>query len=284
MALFTALRTNMSVIICHEGTKAFSSKKSMDVLQMPSESSLLKKNPKKMIMIVPTDNEDDCTIATSSSASTVTTFEEEQPASCGQQDSDSDSANKNKNSNKRRRRRTSLVQFTPGTATDPELTTRQKNKRKIKKRKSYSPSSESSSSESESAATADFDTDCDICDDSVLWWTKEELKAIQCSCVYAVRSYEYGLPLAMDEECLTSLDRFSSQNRKRRKLVRSQMYETAKAVKDFEAATGLSTKTPEILSELLQTYSKPMGLEAIESALQLRASTTTRMRTVANAN
>ena len=263
---FTNISTNISVI-CREGANSFSSKKSMGVL-MPSQSSSLKKNPKKMTTVVPSDdNEDYSTVATSSfsSASTGTAFEEEQDS---------------KVKSKRRRRRTSLVRFTPGTTTDPELTTKQKNKRKIKKRRRCSSTSESSSESSSESTTAD----CDTCD-SGLWWTKEELKVIRRSFIYAVNCYEYGSTLAIEEdECVTSLDRFSSRNRKRRKLVRSQMYDTAKAVQDFEAATGLSTETLEMRSQLLQMYSKSMRLEAIESALKLRASTRTRTAENDNAN
>ena len=65
------------------------------------------------------------------------------------------------------------------------------------------------------------------------------------------------------------MDRFSERNRKRRRLARWQMYETTKAIQQFEAAT--ETKVPpELLSEVLRIYSKPMEMDAIESALKVR--------------
>ena len=271
-------------------TNMISTKKSMGVF-VPSSisinisSSLLKnKNPKKTITVLSgSSNGDDCTVATSSSsASTDVAFEEEPGLIAVENSSDSNSiavvenavqkaSIENKNSSYKRRRSLVRVRFTPGTTTDPELITKQKNKHK-KKRKSPSESPP------ESSATVDCDCDCD----SVLWWTKEELKAIHLSCVYAIKSCEYSSTPTSNNDCdgvatetttdlldASCLDRFSSRNCKRRKLVQWQMYETTKAVRDFESAT--KTKAPEeMLPQLLYAYSKPMELEAVESALRMR--------------
>ena len=289
-------RTNISVI-CREGAEAFATKKSMGVL-MPSvaktsismniSSPLLKnKNPKKMITVTSgISNVGDCTVAiSSSSASTDVAFEEEPELIAVENSSDSNSiavlenavqksSIENKNSKYKRRRSLVRVRFTPRTATDPELISKQKNKHTIKKKKRKSPSE----SPPESSATVDCDCDCD----SVLWWTKEELKAIHLSCVYAIKSCEYSSTPTSNNDCdgvatetttdlldASCLDRFSSRNCKRRKLVQWQMYETTKAVRDFESAT--KTKAPEeMLPQLLYAYSKPMELEAVESALRMR--------------
>jgi len=154
------------------------------------------------------------------------------------------------------------VRFAPGTI--PESTI----KRKIKKRKQNDQSSSSPSA-----------FDCD----SELWWTKKELKVIKESCIFDIKSREFMsfLSTVLASSSLSSssangntvtryamLDRFSKRNRKRRKLVRSKMYETAKAVQQYERAT--ETKTPpEVLSKLLRLYSKPMEMDAIESALEM---------------
>ena len=69
------------------------------------------------------------------------------------------------------------------------------------------------------------------------------------------------------------LDRFSERHRKRRKLVRWQMVQTCKTVQNFEKATNIKTP-PELLSQVLNLYSKPMENDAIESALQARKGAT----------
>ena len=70
------------------------------------------------------------------------------------------------------------------------------------------------------------------------------------------------------------------------------MYETAKAVRDFETTTGMLMSTSsstckasheEMLAQLLQIYSKPMEFEAIESALRTRTRTATTTTTTATA-
>mmetsp|Transcript_9565 Transcript_9565/g.28553 ORF Transcript_9565/g.28553 Transcript_9565/m.28553 type:complete len:246 (+) Transcript_9565:166-903(+) len=114
--------------------------------------------------------------------------------------------------------------------------------------------------------------------DSVFWWTKEELGEIQQSCVDAVKSYEFGLPIAsgsslfsIEDHHFSSLERYSLRNRKRRKIVRLQMRETIRAVEEFERAT--KTKTPpEMLAQLLRRHSASKALEAKNRALRMAAS------------
>jgi len=151
---------------------------------------------------------------------------------------------------KKRSRSGGSVRFAPQTPEGPELT-QQKNR--AKKRRRFEQS------------------------DSVFWWSKGELKDIQQSCVSAVKRCESGLPLpinkqsnSIEENDLGSLDRYSSRNQKRRRLARSQMYETVKAVKAFEKAT--KTKAPpELLSQLLQRYSTNMVIEANNKGLRTAA-------------
>jgi hypothetical protein len=196
--------------------------------------------------------------------------------------------NKNKETNKSKtktnkkamgfyRRYHRRVRFTPGT--NPEPTT----KRKIKKRKQSEHSSSLSSGErSPQGALEDSNYTCN----SLRWWSKEELKSIQESCAFAVKTRDFMSSLSLASQPTTAnatiaaatqrsvygdsmLDRFSEPNRKRRRLVRWQMYETTKVVKQYETAT--ETKAPpELLSELLRNYSKPMEMDAIESALRVR--------------
>jgi len=238
-----------------------------------------------------------CTTGTSrkSSSSVVTVIEDYSSDSPVSQYS-SGNKNKNKNINKNKNKRTNKsktktnkktngvyrrdhrrVRFSPGT--NPEPTTR----RKIKKRKPSEQSSSSSSGErSPQGALEDSDSTCN----SVRWWSKEELKSIQNSCAFAVKTRDFMSSLSLASQPTTAnaaitaatqravygdsmLDRFSEPNRKRRKLVRWQMYETTKVVQQYETAT--ETKAPpELLSELLRNYSKPMEMEAIESALRIR--------------
>eukprot|EP00532_Pseudo-nitzschia_australis_P011678 CAMPEP_0168223406 /NCGR_PEP_ID=MMETSP0140_2-20121125/11325_1 /TAXON_ID=44445 /ORGANISM="Pseudo-nitzschia australis, Strain 10249 10 AB" /LENGTH=261 /DNA_ID=CAMNT_0008153349 /DNA_START=135 /DNA_END=920 /DNA_ORIENTATION=+ len=113
--------------------------------------------------------------------------------------------------------------------------------------------------------------------DSIFWWTKEELRGIQQSCIFAVLRYESGFPLISETSSSSSssidgndsslLERYSSRNRKRRKLVRYQMKETVRAVKEFESATKIETP-PEMLSQLLQRYSASTAEEANNRALR----------------
>lgn len=112
--------------------------------------------------------------------------------------------------------------------------------------------------------------------DSVFWWTKEELRGIQQSCILAVQRYEFGLPLisdtsssspSIDGNDYSLLERYSFRSRKRRKLARYQMKETVRAVKEFESATKIETP-PEMLSQLLQRYSASTAEEANNRALR----------------
>jgi len=141
------------------------------------------------------------------------------------------------------------VRFAPGA--HPEPTT----KRILRKRKQRSSTGDS-------------------CCDQVRWYTKKELKKIQQSCIFDVKTRDFMSTFVSSSSSSSSstgdamLDRFSEKSRKRRKLVRWQMYQTTKVVKEFESAT--ETKVPdEFLSGLLRFYSKPMEMDAVESALKV---------------
>lgn len=186
----------------------------------------------------------------------------------------SKSKNKLQHSNRNR-----VLRFAPGTKII-------KRDRTIKKRKHSERSSLSSSDNSNSNSSSSSSDTCD----PARWWTKQELKEIQESCAFAVKTRDFMLSpatLSMDntttqeqkqtqtqdqDYCdsadFAELDRFAERNRKRRKLVRWQMYETTKVVQQYARANLDSGD--ELLSELLQSYSKPMELDAIESGLRRR--------------
>jgi len=144
----------------------------------------------------------------------------------------------------KKRSRTSSVRFAPKIMDDPQLN------KIAKKRKRFEPS------------------------DSTVWWTKGEIKDIQKSCLFAVQNCQACLSLPLDatsnsieDNDLGSLDRFTPQNQKRRRLARSQMHETVRAVQAFERAT--KTKVPpEMLSLLLQRYSTSRVIEATNKGSQ----------------
>ena len=105
--------------------------------------------------------------------------------------------------------------------------------------------------------------------DSECWYSKGELRDIQKSCVSALHSHHRGIRTPATEAVVSdgSLERFSPQNQKMRKMARTQAYETIKAVQAFEKATG--TKAPaELLSVLLQRYSTSRVIEANNVALR----------------
>ncbi len=94
--------------------------------------------------------------------------------------------------------------------------------------------------------------------DSQSWYTRGELKDIQKSCISS---------LYKQTNNDGSLDRFEPQNQMKRKVARSQAYETIKAVQAFEKATGTKAP-PELLSMLLQRYSTARVIEANNAALR----------------
>ena len=94
--------------------------------------------------------------------------------------------------------------------------------------------------------------------DSQSWYTRGELKGIQKSCISS---------LYKQTNNDGSLDRFEPQNQMKRKVARSQAYETIKAVQAFEKATGTKAP-PELLSMLLQRYSTARVIEANTAALR----------------
>lgn len=208
---------------------------------------------------------DNCTLDTSTSSSTAPALIEDYPdlPSVSIKDSPTKSAmtskNKQRSSDMDIVRDRLNVRFAPGTAPEPT------HKRKMKKRKHTTDQEDA---------------------DPERWYTKQELKEIQQSCIRDVKTGDFMTSLQQRQCDLRSrhhphqpqpvawkgestIDRFSERNRKRRKLARWQMYETTKAIRQFEAAT--ETKVPpELLSEVLRIYSKPMEMDAIESALKVR--------------
>ena len=109
--------------------------------------------------------------------------------------------------------------------------------------------------------------------DPARWYTRSELKTIQHSCISDLFIHQFQCNASNGSQAMEMpedpiLERFSERNRKRRKLARWKMYETTKVVKEFEAVTGKKT-SPEFLSKLLRLHSKPMKMDAIESALTM---------------
>ncbi len=210
-----------------------------------------------------------CTLDTSTSSSRLDAMEVDNSIhSILDTRIDEDSKTHERNQLKRKRRRANLrVRFTPGTALEPTT------KRVLKKRKQIA---------------GEASSDCD----PSIWYTKQELKDIQKSCIFAVKTQDFMSsmwPASEGQVQTTStsssssstttstlsgdpfLDRFSLRNRKKRKLARWKMNETTKVVKEFEIATGTKAP-PELLSKLLRIYSKPMEMDAVEWALNMRSS------------
>ena len=205
--------------------------------------------------------ENDSSVSGTASAATHIAPEEEQEEQEQQSDYyDNIQTSASSNNNKKRRR--SVVRFAPQCGGYFELRTSTNN-----------PENDQNKRRSKPIKRRKFESS-----DSMFWWTKEELEDIQQACIFAVKRCDSGLSLvpgtsSIEDKDLSSLDRFSSRNRKRRKLTRCQMYETTRAVQEFEIAT--KTKVPpEMLSQLLQRYSAPMVLEATKKAFRTAASCT----------
>jgi hypothetical protein len=195
-----------------------------------------------------------------------------------------DDNNKSKNFSSRKRRRSSLVRFAPQEAVSEGIMIH-KMKTNVKKstnnptRHKQLQSDTNNSNGSEEQETAQEE---EPSSSSALWYTPQELKRIQQSVVVAVKKYEKVKPFEVDlDDCdyigLNSLDRFSLHKRKRRRRVRNQMLDTCYAVKEFVTSTTTAFQTHHhhdhdhdhqeiMLSQLLQRYSNPMVLEAVQSA------------------
>ena len=130
-----------------------------------------------------------------------------------------------------------------------------------------------SSSEGATSATTTDDT---------LWYTSREIQRMQASIIVAVKKYDdtnhehrgepsrvaekeeqqegsqHDLddPQEAGETTRRFLFRFSASSRKRRLIVRQQMYATCRAIRDFETATG--TRQEELLAQLLHMKSSEL--------------------------
>jgi hypothetical protein len=107
--------------------------------------------------------------------------------------------------------------------------------------------------------------------DSEAWYTKGELWDIQKSCVSALQQSRKLAATTSehdDDIAIRSLDRYTPQNQKRRRMARTQMHETVRAVQAFEKATNTKAP-PELLSTLLQKYSTSSVIEANHSGLRM---------------
>ena len=120
--------------------------------------------------------------------------------------------------------------------------------------------------------------------DGPFWYSREELRAIQKSCVQAIKSHALGCSVyntfeadtanttAMEDPsvnsgCLETLDRYYPSNQKRRRLARLQMYRTIKAIRQFEESTNTKAP-PELLATLLRRYSTQRVNEAKAKAMR----------------
>ena len=107
--------------------------------------------------------------------------------------------------------------------------------------------------------------------DSEVWYTKGELRDIQKSCVSVLQQSRKLAAVTRthdDDIAIRSLDRYAPQNRRRRRLARTKMYETVRAIQDFEKSTNTKAP-PELLSALLQKYSNSRVVEAKRSGLRM---------------
>ena len=107
--------------------------------------------------------------------------------------------------------------------------------------------------------------------DSEAWYTKGELRDIQKSCVSVLQQSRKLAAVTRthdDDIAIRSLDRYAPRNQRLRRLARTQMYETVRAIQDFEKATNTKAP-PELLSMLLQKYSNSRVIEAKHSGLRM---------------
>jgi hypothetical protein len=235
---------------------------------VPPRNEIIRRNPQEA-----SDRDCDCTVRTMASSSAAKraidrSSKSQVAAAIAENDSKKKTNERNQHSSSSSSSSSNQVRGRTIRFASNVVVSKPSNKQKIYKRKQSEVSSVSSGESSSNP-------NCN----SERWWTKTELKAIQESCIVAVKTRDFmssllpavastnGGAVAVVGDSM--LDRFSERNRKRRKIVRWQMYETTKAIREYESAT--STKAPpELLSELLRQYSKPMEMEAIESALKVR--------------
>ena len=118
--------------------------------------------------------------------------------------------------------------------------------------------------------------------DETRWYTAREIQRMQASIIVAVKKYvdtnhehrgeqsrvaekeeqqegsQHDLddPQEAGETTRRFLFRFSASSRKRRLIVRQQMYATCRAIRDFETATG--TRQEELLAQLLHLKSSEL--------------------------
>ena len=208
--------------------------------------------------------------------------------------------NKSNDFSSRKRCRSSVVRFAQKVAVS-EVIMIHKMKTNVKKNtnnptrhkqhQSDTNSSNGSVEEEETEEEEEENPSSSSSSSSALWYTPQELRRIQQSVVVAVRKYENEVGRLtrthnnevdlddLDYIDSNSLDRFCFHKRKRRRMVRNQMLDTCYAVKEFVASTTKTTASRTttafqnhdhhqemMLSQLLQRYSSPMVLEAVQSA------------------
>jgi len=120
-------------------------------------------------------------------------------------------------------------------------------------------------------------------DSSLLWYTRNELEDVRKTFTRSLdkyvrkKKYVHGgyitTSTASDDDddiviCSSSLDRYTPDHRRRRKLARKKMTRICQAIRKYEFATN--TNVPEMLSSLLNRYSKQMAWEAIQRASSRR--------------
>ena len=205
--------------------------------------------------------------------------------------------NKSNDFSSRKRRRSSGVRFAQKVAVSEVImihkmkTNVKKNTNNPTRHKQHQSDTNSSNGSVEEEEIEEEEEDSATSSSSALWYTPQELRRIQQSVVVAVRKYENEVGRltrthnneldldGLDYIDSNSLDRFCFHKRKRRRMVRNQMLDTCYAVKEFVASTTKTTASRTttafqnydhhqemMLSQLLQRYSSPMVLEAVQSA------------------
>jgi hypothetical protein len=198
--------------------------------------------------------------------------------------------NKSNGFSSRKRRRSSGVRFAQEVAVSEVIMIHKMKTTRHKQHQSDTNSSNGSVEENETEEEEEENA-FSSSSSSALWYTPQELRRIQQSVVVAVRKYENEVGRLtrthnnevdlddLDYIDSNSLDRFCFHKRKRRRMVRNQMLDTCYAVKEFVASTTKTTASRTttafqnydhhqemMLSQLLQRYSSPMVLEAVQSA------------------
>ena len=142
--------------------------------------------------------------------------------------------------------------------------------------------------------------------DETRWYTAREIQRMQASIIVAVKKYDdhnhdqrgeqsqvaekeeqhegsqHDLddPQEAGETTRRFLFRFSASSRKRRLIVRQQMYATCRAIRDFETATG--TRQEELLAQLLHLKSSELlRLQQQDAAAAVASANTSSALTLA---